>query len=356
MFDIRVVREHKRLTPVHSNLVDISIIVKAWNEEAHIHTCLSSVLTALRNLPGRRCEVILVDSHSTDATVRIARRFPVTILRPKVPDPGRCGLPGQVGYQWSSGAYCYILDGDMEMKPEFLPVAMTVLEANAKLAGVGGRVWEANGNSYQFRGRQRRAAETVEGSVEWLDMGGLYRREAIDEIGFLSNRNLHAYEEQDLGLRLGHRGWKLLRLGIDAAVHYGHRDDSLDLLRRRWRSGYVKGPGEILRAFWGKAGFLRVARRHRHLLMVLALWASGLGALLAIPFSLLPVGSLSCLLGVLVLVQISRRGTADALMGLIVWQVSTAGLVLGFASSQEDPRVPVESDRLSARYSRSQML
>ena len=51
----------------------ISVIVTTFNEEANVADCLESVLWA--------DEIVLVDSFSTDRTVELARRFPITVLQ-----------------------------------------------------------------------------------------------------------------------------------------------------------------------------------------------------------------------------------------------------------------------------------
>jgi glycosyltransferase involved in cell wall biosynthesis len=51
----------------------LSVIVTTFNEEINVAECLQSVLWA--------DEIVLVDSFSTDKTVEIAQRFPVTILQ-----------------------------------------------------------------------------------------------------------------------------------------------------------------------------------------------------------------------------------------------------------------------------------
>ena len=74
--------------------------------------------------------------------------------------------------------------------------------------------------------------------VEWLSGGGLYRRAAIEDSGgYAGNRNLKAYEEAELGLRLRSQGWRLLRIPALAILHTGHADSTCSLIARHWRSG-----------------------------------------------------------------------------------------------------------------------
>ena len=112
---------------------------------------------------------------------------------------------------------------------------------------MGGRLVELNTESMEYRERGLRAAAHLSpGEVDRLDGGGLYRRRAIEEAGYFSDRNLHSYEEFDLAVRLRSLGWKLWRIPVDAVTHCGHDTPPYRLLMRRWRSGYVLRP----RASW----------------------------------------------------------------------------------------------------------
>ncbi|WP_413243246.1 glycosyltransferase family 2 protein, partial [Pseudomonas ogarae] len=79
------------------------------------------------------------------------------------------------------------------------------------------------------------------GEIDRLNGGGLYRRTAIEQVGYLSDRNLHGYEEFDLGVRLRASGWRLHRLDRSFVRHFGHAINAYALLVRRWKSGYLRG-------------------------------------------------------------------------------------------------------------------
>ena len=147
----------------------------------------------------------------------------------------------------------YILDGDMEMLPGFLPQALDFMEAHPDIAGVGGQVVETNTTSLKYVGRVERGLSHMQaGFVDRLDLGGLYRRGAVEQAGYFSDSNLHGYEEFDLAVRLRAHGWKLQRINIDSVLHHGHDGPPYQLLMRRWRSRYICGLGEVLRASLGK--------------------------------------------------------------------------------------------------------
>ena len=91
----------------------------------------------------------------------------------------------------------------MRMAPGFIEQALTFLAQHPEAGGVGGRLVELNTQSLEYRERAARNPTHLRpGEVDRLDGGGLYRRIAIEEAGFLSDRNLHSYEEFDLGVRL----------------------------------------------------------------------------------------------------------------------------------------------------------
>ena len=55
-------------------MADLAVIVLTYNEERHIARCLASIAAISR-------EVYVVDSHSTDETVNIARSMGATVLQ-----------------------------------------------------------------------------------------------------------------------------------------------------------------------------------------------------------------------------------------------------------------------------------
>lgn len=324
-----------------SSRIKVSVVIKALNEERHIARAITSALQAIEPVGG---EVILADSLSMDRTVEIARTFPITIVQLEFAAERRCGIGPQLGYQHARGDYIYILDGDMELYPHFLAQAVHAMEHIPQLGGVAGIVEEQSQGSFQFRGRQRRNEEGKAGVVHWLDMGGLYRRTALEQVAYFSNRNLHAYEEQELGLRLSTAGWLLQRMDVPSVKHFGHTDDTFRLLGRRWRSRYLDGPGEMLRASFGTPYFMTVVRRQKHLLFALGLWAWLIVGLLSIMHAPWVLG-IWCLVMVTVTILRALRGLGmrDAVLGMGVWLVSALALLRGLMTPQINPRQPIAS-------------
>lgn len=317
----------------------VSIVIKALNEEARIAACIESALQAVDAVGG---EVVLADSCSTDQTTVIASRYPIRIVQLKYPHERCCGAGPQLGYLHSRGEFVYILDGDMQMLDGFLPAALTFLEQHTEVGGVGGVVVEQNTHSLEYIARMERASGHMQsGQVDRLDMGGLYRRQAIEQIGFLSNRNLHSYEEFDLAVRLRTLGWRLWRLPISAVNHYGHDAPPYELLRRRWTSGYICGLGEVLRNAWRQPHFgliLSDVRELRLYVLVLLWWLTLLSTPLflhSLASQLTALSGFIC--GPLMLMALRKRSLGKGLFSVVSWHFNVLGLLRGLFRRPSHP-------------------
>ncbi len=60
-----------------SNPIDVSIVIRTYNEEGHIETLLKSIFNQKTD---KNFEVIIVDSGSNDSTLEIVQKYPTSIL------------------------------------------------------------------------------------------------------------------------------------------------------------------------------------------------------------------------------------------------------------------------------------
>ena len=318
----------------------VSIVIKALNEERHIRVSIESAIAAVMRVGG---EVILADSGSSDRTVEIAREYPITVLQLRNHSERRCGVGPQLGFQRARGEFVYILDGDMELDPDFLPEALAAMDADSRLAGIAGMVNEESEASYQFRERKRRSQERRVQVCEWLDSGGLYRAEALRDLGYFSNRNLHAFEERELGLRLCAAGWTLRRIAARGVLHHGRAEGNWERLKRRWKGRYLDGSGELIRASLGRPYFYRSLQTQRHVLLGLLVWVGLLAGLALLPVSPVPLVAVVAAVVCLVLVRARRtKNLVDACFGQLICHVSALALLRGFFAAQRNPKEPID--------------
>jgi len=219
----------------------VSIIIKALNEEQRIAAAIESALVALADIDG---EVILADSASTDSTVAIAKAYPIKIVRLDRVEDRSCGAGAQLGFQYSRGEFLFLMDGDMRLHPDFLAAAVGFLRENPTVAGAGGAVINQEVANLEYAQRVARFdPDSRVGAVTRLAGCGLYRRSAIEALGYVTDRNLHGGEELDLGARLHAAGWTLARIDHPAVEHYCRAGNPYRLLWQRIRTRNACGPG-----------------------------------------------------------------------------------------------------------------
>lgn len=331
-------------------MFDVTVGIKALNEEKYIAAAINSAITAMAPFRG---EIILADSGSADATIAIAEQYDaVRIFKLANPLERSCGVGAQLAFQHAQGDYFCILDGDMELDSNFLIAGIRFLEDNREFAGVGGMVRQVNlhGEEYQIRHSiAEQESNWRPGVVDRLDCGGLYRADAIRQLGYFADRNLHSFEEFELGARLRGAGWKLARLDIPSVQHYGHTTGGYRLLLKRTLSGYVDGAGEVFRSAIAEPYLFDVLKRLRHIIygIITILWWL---ALIYISTLHLYYGA-ATIIASLLIICLRRRSFSLGLYSFVMWNVSAIGLVRGFFRARKSPSVKIASVEHQRQYS-----
>lgn len=333
----------------------VSVIIKALNEERRIAACIESALQATAGLSA---EIILVDSLSTDRTVAIASGYPVRIVQFERREDRGCGAAVELGWRHAQGEHVYVLDADMQLQSGFLQSAIDYLKQHPTVAGVAGNLVDTHLRTLADRKRARTAAALTEArEVEELGGGGLYRRSAIAEVGYLAHSSLAAYEEAELGVRLRAQGWRLVRLPETAVLHEGHAESNHQMLARLWANGRAKSAAVFLKSAWGRPWFSLVLRKLWHILAVPlvhvgALATAGVVALQPNP----PAGMSAALAGVLAwfgywglfvgALATRRRSLREGVWQLTLWHYWAAGTLAGMGQPVGDPHVAMAAREL----------
>jgi|GEM_PF-339817 len=118
---------------------DLSVILPAYNEGAHIRANLATIC---RTLQGLSYEVILVDDGSTDATFTEAQLaagegLPIRILQGGV-NRGKGGALF-LGFEYSRGRRVAFLDADLELGPENLLEMMRLMDGGSADVIIGAK-------------------------------------------------------------------------------------------------------------------------------------------------------------------------------------------------------------------------
>lgn len=115
--------------PEPEELLELTVIVPARNEEDCLGACLESLVAQSDEIfkLGRDWELVVVDDHSTDRTAEIARSFPgVTVMQAEPLGPGWTGKANAVwtGARKARGRWLLFTDADTVHEPGNLHRAM----------------------------------------------------------------------------------------------------------------------------------------------------------------------------------------------------------------------------------------
>ena len=120
--------------------IDLSVVVPAYNEAQRLPATLAGLRTFLATRPWR-CEIVVVDDGSTDATVSVAETaaasaFPVRVLSLRA-NEGK-GAAVKRGIAEARGTFVAFVDADLPYAFDAFDLAMQRLAAGADLV-IGGR-------------------------------------------------------------------------------------------------------------------------------------------------------------------------------------------------------------------------
>jgi hypothetical protein len=129
--------------------------------------------------------------------------------------------------------------------------------------------------------------------------------------------------------------------------HHGHDAPPYQLLVRRWRSRYICGLGEVLRAAWGESHLGLVLTRVRELRLYVAVlaWWAVLLALFVVPMPWTArVAAFSGIAAApLLLMTWRKRSATKAVFSVVSWCFNAAGLVRGLLTPQRSARAAIDS-------------
>lgn len=328
----------------------VSVIIKALNEERRIAACIESALQATAGLSS---EIILVDSLSDDRTVAIASAYPVRIVQFERREDRGCGAAVELGWRHARGEHVYVLDADMQLQVGFLQTAIAYLQQHPEVAGVAGKLVDTRQLNAADMQRARQALGLTQPvTVPELGGGGLYRRSAIEAVGYLAHPALQAYEEAELGCRLRAKGFKLVRLATVAVLHEGHAESNREMVARLWRNGRLKAAGVLLRTSLSRPWFPLVLRKLAHITATLVLQLVTILLLLAALVMRWELAATVIALGLwtafFLILALKHRSIGLAAWRTYFWNHSAIALLVGARTRPNDPLTAIPAREITS--------
>ena len=227
---------------------DLSLVIVSYNTAPLLAACLRSVERALGDaaLP-RGAEVWVVDNASPDySAAMVAAEFPSARLIANESNRGFSAANNQAVRQ-AGGRYLLLLNPDTELLGDALPVLMTYLEERPEVAMATGRLVNPDGShqhsAFRFpglwqafldlfplhprlvesrlNGRYPQEAYAAPFEIDHpLGACMLVRREAVAQVGSLSEDYFLYCEEIDWCWRLKAAGWRIVCVPEARVLHH----------------------------------------------------------------------------------------------------------------------------------------
>jgi GT2 family glycosyltransferase len=214
---------------------EISVIVVNWNGKEFLDVCF----TALRRQTFRGFETILVDNGSTDESVEyMQKNFPEVRLVELDKNKGFAG-GNNAGYQAASGKWIVLLNNDTEADARWLEEIYKTAKENPDVGAIASKMLY-----FDERHRIDNCGFSLSRGGMTIDLGrgeldgavwsgvrkvfgasggaGAYRREMLQETGFLDEDLFIIYEDVDLAFRAQLYGYECV-LAPGAIVYHRYR-------------------------------------------------------------------------------------------------------------------------------------
>jgi len=206
-------------------LTKVSIVIPTKNNEDTIERCLSSIQKLEFN---GDLEVIIVDGHSTDETVGIARKYGCKVV---FENKGTISYARNLGVKLARGEFIAFTDADCIVDKNWLEELIKHFN-NPMVASVGGPnltpeddtdfakcvgdfflLLSKLGTRYGFQGK-----EVIE-IYHNPTCNSMYRKSILEEVGGF-NQELVTCDDEDLDYRIRKLGYKILYTPYAKVFHY----------------------------------------------------------------------------------------------------------------------------------------
>ncbi|MEE9355120.1 MAG: glycosyltransferase [Methylococcaceae bacterium] len=238
-----ILEKRKTAPSYKGELPYISIIVPAYNEE----DVISAALNSLIKQEYASFEVIVVDDGSDDGTVRIANQvaeananIPIRVIA-----QGNTGKSGALntGIIHAQGDFIVCVDSDSKLDPDALAVGIQHFSDDA-VGAIGGYVDVANQHKLLTRFQSleyliglnftRRGLSYFNAVIVVPGPIGMFRKEAILQVGGYNTEKDCFAEDAELTARLLRYGWKV-NGETNMVAHTEAPETAFTLLRQRYR-------------------------------------------------------------------------------------------------------------------------
>jgi len=206
--------------------VSVSIVIPTKSNENELERCLLSIF----NLDFPNFEVIVVDGHSQDNTVEIAKKYGCRVL---YENKGTRAAAINIGVRFAKGEYVAFTDADAAVEKHWLANLVNVLKGESVIGAAMGRqlipkdanfftkcvmkAWQTffGGGTLQAIG-ERPVQLYVDHPV---GVNSIVKKTVFEQVGGLSE-DLVTAEDVELGFNIRSLGYKIAYVSDAIVLHY----------------------------------------------------------------------------------------------------------------------------------------
>lgn len=218
----------------------VGAIAIGRNEGERLGVCL-------RSLVGAADRVVYVDSGSTDGSRELAESLGVEVVELDLSQPFTAARARNAGLArlieiCEDVEFAQFVDGDCELRADWIEKAKTSLRTDGRLAAVCGRRRERFPNASVYNKLTDMEWDTPIGNAQSCGGDVLFRVSALQQAGGY-DPSVIAGEEPELCFRLRRDGWRIRRLDAEMTLHDAAMDSFDQWWKRAVRAGHAAAEG-----------------------------------------------------------------------------------------------------------------
>jgi glycosyltransferase involved in cell wall biosynthesis len=208
-----------------------------WLEDPHVSivmptknsaNTLGNALESINNQTYRNYEIIIVDNHSTDATLVIARTYTNKIY---IMGPERTAQVN-FGIKNAQGKYIYRIDSDWILEPTVLEQAVKKCEDEGFDAIL---IHNSDDPTVSFWGKVRKFERDMYQQDDLNVAARFIRKDIFDKVGYFDEKMV-AVEDYDLHNRIVAAGYKIGRISAKE-THVGAPGTLMEVIKKHYYYG-----------------------------------------------------------------------------------------------------------------------
>lgn len=194
----------------------VSIIIPTRNSAQFLEACLKSI----KDQTYKNIEIIVVDNHSTDDTLKIAKKFTNKIF---TKGPERSTQRNFGAYK-ACGIYVFFVDSDMELDKSVVSKCVDIINKNKNIKGI---VIPEESFGTGFWSKCKALEKKLYLNIPWIESPRFFLKKTFHDIGNFDEK-LTGLEDFDIGNRL--RLYYPNSIGRSSSFIY-HNEQNLSLFK-----------------------------------------------------------------------------------------------------------------------------